>query len=115
MGKGLCIKDPLFSSEMEAVSGPPLRGPPNAGRSHSAVVLSRTVGPNSVRAAPLASGLEGRCPLIDDDLAGEAPRCASLLSDRIRIQDVSILATDSIQLAFNVWLRLPGPFLRPFL
>ena len=78
-GEGLRVEDPPAGSEAEATSDPPLLGPSDAGRSHPAVVLSREVGPGGVSAAPLACGLEGHCPLLDDDPAGEARRCAPLL------------------------------------
>ena len=78
-GEGLHVEDPPAGSEAEATSDPPLLGPSDAGRSHPAVVLSRAVGPGGISAAPLACGLEGRCPLQDDDPAGEARRCAPLL------------------------------------
>ena len=78
-GKGLRVKGLLVGAQGVPVFGPPFLGPPGARRPHPAVVLARAAGPDSVPAVPLVSGLEGRCPLLEDDLAGEAARCAPLL------------------------------------
>ena len=55
-GEDLGVENLLVRPQLETATSPPLLGPPDARRSYPAVVLSRAVCPDGVRAAPVTRG-----------------------------------------------------------